>query len=86
MQAGVTRLTAAVHSLSLRAIPSGGGVSGGKLGLGVEGTWFSKFMGWTDNTSQTHSLCMANCSGHGECMNGTCFCEVTKLLRSANRV
>ena len=82
MKGSVSRLATAVHSIGLRAIPrSGGSVAGksGKLGVGVGVTWLSHLMGWTENTSDFQSLCMANCSGHGECMNGTCFCEVSFL-------
>lgn len=25
-----------------------------------------------------------NCSGHGECLNGTCFCEVSTIIGSCN--
>ena len=79
MVGSVSRLTAAVHSLSLRAIRGGGSSGqenvgiGNKLGL-VESSWLGQLMGWNDSDS---ALCMANCSGHGECMNGTCFCEVS---------
>ncbi|EFX88912.1 hypothetical protein DAPPUDRAFT_304763 [Daphnia pulex] len=32
-------------------------------------------MGWSENSSDLQSHCQANCS-HGECYNGTCFCEI----------
>ena len=81
MVGGVARLTAAVHSLGIRAIQSGSGVgrsAAGQLGVGTVGvgvTWLGQLMGWADNASDLQASCVANCS-HGECYNGTCFCEV----------
>jgi len=79
MKASVTRLGTAVHNLGLRAIHKrvgGGVVKSSSLGVGVGVTWLGQLMGWTDNSSDYDSLCTTNCSGHGECMNGTCFCQV----------
>ena len=84
MKASVSRLGTAVHNFGLRALHKRGREAGaGKdsnLGVGVGVTWLSQLMGWTDNSSGYESLCTANCSGHGECMNGTCFCEVSHPL------
>lgn len=89
MVGSVERFTAAVHSLSLRAIRSGGSAVdaansvGGKLGLvAIESSWLGQLMGWNVSDS---ALCMANCSGHGECNNGTCFCEVRLLFHIMSR-
>jgi len=78
MKGGVGRLTTAVHSLGLGAIQQKRGRSGnlGGVGVGVGVSWLGQLMGWAENSSDYETLCMANCSGHGECMNGTCFCEV----------
>lgn len=31
---------------------------------------------FTTNSSAAEGECQSNCSGHGDCYNGTCFCEV----------
>ena len=84
MVGSVSRLTTAVHSLGIRAITSGSSVGrgavgkfgGGSVGVGV--SWLSQLMGWGDNSSASQAHCQANCS-HGECYNGTCFCEVSTM-------
>lgn len=85
MVGSVSRLTTAVHSLGIRAIGSGSTVgrsSASKLGVstfGIGVTWLGRLMGW-ENASEVQALCTANCS-HGECYNGTCFCEVSRWRR-----
>lgn len=88
MVGGVERLTAAVHSLGIRAIKSGSEVVArnsvtSKFGVGttVGVSWLSQLLGWAENSSDSimQALCLANCSAHGECYNGTCFCEVRFL-------
>lgn len=90
MVGGVARLTAAVHSLGIRAIQSSsevGRTAASKLGVGTVGvtgvTWLGRLMGWAENASDSvmQALCLANCSAHGECYNGTCFCEVINFYR-----
>ena len=85
MVGGVSRLTTAVHSLGIRAIGSGNSLGRGsanKLGVsstfGIGVTWLGRLMGW-ENASEAQALCTANCS-HGECYNGTCFCEVPRMM------
>lgn len=78
MKGSATRLGTAVHNLGLRSLHKrgGGGVAKSNSAVRAGVTWLGQLMGWTDNSSDFDTLCTANCSGHGECMNGTCFCEV----------
>lgn len=81
MVGSVSRLTTAVHSLGIRAITSGSNIGRGTVGnfgvgsVSVGVKLLGQLMGWGENSSDLQSNCQANCS-HGECYNGTCFCEV----------
>ncbi|XP_032778881.2 uncharacterized protein LOC116917499 isoform X2 [Daphnia magna] len=81
MVGSVSRLTTAVHSLGIRAITSGSNIGRGTVGnfgvgsVSVGVKLLGQLMGWGENSSDLQSNCQANCS-HGECYNGTCFCEI----------
>ncbi|XP_046643951.1 uncharacterized protein LOC124329049 isoform X1 [Daphnia pulicaria] len=81
MVGSVSRLTTAVHSLGIRAITSGSNIGRGTVGnfgvgsVSVGVKLLGQLMGWSENSSDLQSHCQANCS-HGECYNGTCFCEI----------
>ena len=84
MKGSATRLGTAVHNLGLRSLHKrgGGGVAKSNSAVRAGVTWLGQLMGWNVSDS---ALCMANCSGHGECNNGTCFCEVRLLFHIMSR-
>ena len=70
-----------IHSLDIQVIQSWsilGRSADGQLGVGTVSVgvmWLGQLLGWAENASDLQASCVANYL-HGECYNGTCFCEV----------